>query len=329
MSDAPVSSHTPEVPQAGSVGMAFGSGRSQWGNGASGTGRGSAASGGVAREGPQRGDLASGTDRLAAAFAGAAREGRAAALMPYLMGGYPTLADSVRIGEACVAGRRGRARARRALLRPARRRARDPRGRDRTRSPRGPRSPGCWRSLARSPPRVPVVLMCYANMVLAPGAEAFVQRLARTGACGLIVPDLPFEEAGEVLAACDAHGLALVPLVAPTTPPARLAEIGARARGFLYTVSVVGTTGERAALAERFAEVVARARAATAVPVALGFGISTPAQARQAADAGADGVIVGSRLVRAAGDAAGPAGAGDPAGAVGALVAELAAGLER
>ncbi len=135
-----------------------------------------------------------------------------------------------------------------------------------------------------------------------------MERLARTGACGLIVPDLPFEEAGEVLAACDAHGLALVPLVAPTTPPARLAEIGARARGFLYTVSVVGTTGERAALAESFAEVVARARAATTVPVALGFGISTPAQARQAADAGADGVIVGSRLVRAAGDAAGHAG---------------------
>ncbi|MFI5004000.1 MAG: tryptophan synthase subunit alpha, partial [Solirubrobacterales bacterium] len=153
--------------------------------------------------------------------------------------------------------------------------------------------------------------------------NAFVERLARTGACGLIVPDLPFEEASEVLAACDAHGIALVPLVAPTTPPARLAEIGARARGFLYTVSVVGTTGERAALTEQFAQIVARAQVATAVPVALGFGISTPAQARQAADAGADGVIVGSRLVRAAGESE------DPAGAVGALVAELAAALER
>ena len=172
-------------------------------------------------------------------------------------------------------------------------------------------------------PSVPVVLMCYANMVLAPGARAFVERLARTGACGLIVPDLPFEEAGEVLGACDAHGIALVPLVAPTTPPERLAEIGSRARGFLYTVSVVGTTGERAALAERFGEIVARAKAATAVPVALGFGISTPAQAREAADAGADGVIVGSRLVRAAGESE------DPAAAVGELVAELAAALGR
>jgi len=170
-------------------------------------------------------------------------------------------------------------------------------------------------------PSVPVVLMCYANMVFAPSVEAFVERLSQTGACGLIVPDLPQEEAGEALSACDEHGLALVPLVAPTTTPERLAAIGARARGFLYTVSVVGTTGERRALGERFAEVVARAKASTEVPVALGFGIGTPEQARQAADAGADGVIVGTRLVRAAGEAA------DPAAAVGLVVGELAAGL--
>jgi tryptophan synthase alpha chain len=128
-------------------------------------------------------------------------------------------------------------------------------------------------------------------------------------------------ETGQALAACDASGLALVPLVAPTTPPERLAAIGARARGFLYTVSVVGTTGERAALSERFAEVVAGAKAATSAPVALGFGISTPQQALQAAQAGADGVIVGTRLVRAAAEGQ------RPAEAVGALVAELAAGL--
>jgi tryptophan synthase alpha chain len=159
--------------------------------------------------------------------------------------------------------------------------------------------------------------------VFAAGAEAFIERLAHTGACGLIVPDLPLEEATDVREACDARGLALVPLVAPTTPAERLASIGAHARGFLYTVSVVGTTGERAALQTRFAEVVARAKASTQVPVALGFGISTPEQARQAADAGADGVIVGSRLVRAAGDGV------DPAAAVGALVGELSASLAR
>ena len=114
---------------------------------------------------------------------------------------------------------------------------------------------------------------------------------------------------------------ALVPLVAPTTTPERLAAIGASARGFMYTVSVVGTTGERAELGERFAQVVERAKASTSAPVALGFGISTPEHALQAAQAGADGVIVGTRLVRAAGAAS------DPAGAVGAVVGELAAGL--
>jgi tryptophan synthase alpha chain len=273
-----------------------------------------------------------GIERIAAAFE---QTGKRAALMPYLMGGYPTLADSIEIGEACIKagadiielgmpysdpladGPVIHAAGTQALQ-------------------AGANVAGVLevaRALAQS---VPVVLMCYANMVLAPGAEAFVERLARTGASGLIVPDLPFEEAVDVLAAGDAHGLALVPLVAPTTPPERLAEIGARARGFLYTVSVVGTTGERAVPkpgdtrlrrespfrpADSFAEIVARAKAATAVPVALGFGISTPTQARAGADAGADGVIVGSRLVRAAGESE------DPAGAVGELVAELAAGL--
>ena len=97
-----------------------------------------------------------------------------------------------------------------------------------------------------------------------------------------------------MLAACDAAGVALVPLVAPTTPDERLAAIGARARGFLYTVSVIGTTGERAALDRRASPTSWRARRrATDVPVALGFGISTPEQAAQAAAAGADGVIVG------------------------------------
>ncbi|MHB8532683.1 MAG: tryptophan synthase subunit alpha, partial [Solirubrobacteraceae bacterium] len=93
------------------------------------------------------------------------------------------------------------------------------------------------------------------------------------------------------------------------------------ARGFLYAVSVVGTTGERGALAERFQQIVRRAQASTEVPVAVGFGISTPEQALQAAEAGADGVIVGTRLVRAAAEAQ------RPAEAVEALVAGLAAGL--
>jgi len=180
---------------------------------------------------------------------------------------------------------------------------------------------------ARLAHRLPVVLMCYANPMLARGVERFADELAVRRISGLIVPDLPLEEAPGVLAACDAAGIALVPLAAPTTPDDRLAAIGARARGFLYTVSVTGTTGERGDPTHPARELIARSKAASAVPVALGFGIATPEQARAAADAGADGVIVGSRLVRAAAEAAD--GGDDPAAAAGGVVAELAAGLTR
>ena len=262
-------------------------------------------------------ETTSGVARLTQAFAGHSKQ---AALMPYLMGGFPSITESIRIGQACVSsgadvielgvpysdpladGPVIHAAATRALA-------------------EGASLSGVLEVARALAPEVPVVLMCYANMVFAPGAHAFVERLAQTGACGLIVPDLPEGEAQEVLEACDAQGLALVPLVAPTTTPERLARIGARARGFLYTVSVVGTTGERDALSEQFAQVIGRARQSTAAPVALGFGISNAEQARAAAQAGADGVIVGTRLVRAAGESA------DPAAAVGALVGELAAGL--
>jgi tryptophan synthase alpha chain len=159
--------------------------------------------------------------------------------------------------------------------------------------------------------------------VLARGVERFADELAQRGISGLIVPDLPLEEAGAVLAACDSAGVALVPLVAPTTPDDRLAAIGRRARGFVYTVSVTGTTGERRDLAADRGEILARTKARTDVPVALGFGIGTPEAAVAAADAGADGVIVGSRLVRAAAEAA------EPAAAVGELVAGFAAALRR
>jgi tryptophan synthase alpha chain len=261
----------------------------------------------------------SGVQRIDDAFA-ASRARGAAALMPYLMAGFPTLAESLAIGEACI-------RAGADLLELGVPDS-DPLADGPVIHDAGTRALAAGanvagvlevaRGLAQS---VPVVLMCYANMVYAPGVEAFVQRLARTGACGLIVPDLPLEEAGEVYAACEAAGLALVSLVAPTTTPERLEAIGARTRGFLYTVSVVGTTGERVALQDSFAAVIERAKAATSVPVALGFGISTPEHARQAAAAGADGVIVGTRLVRAAAEAE------DPPAAVGAVVAELADAL--
>ncbi|HEX3911166.1 MAG TPA: tryptophan synthase subunit alpha [Solirubrobacteraceae bacterium] len=268
-------------------------------------------------QGTQGLEPTTGVERIAEAFARA--RGRAA-LMPYLMAGYPTLTESVAIGEACVRGGADLLELGVPYSDPL---ADGPVIQEAgTRALAAGANVGGVLEVARAlAPSVPVVLMCYANMVFAPGVEAFLERLARTGACGLIVPDLPLEESSSVRAACEQRGLAFVPLVAPTTPDERLREIGAGARGFLYTVSVVGITGERAALQDRFAEVVARAKASTTVPVALGFGISTPEQAAQAAQAGADGVIVGTRLVRAAGESE------DPSSAVGALVAELAAGL--
>ncbi len=266
---------------------------------------------------PRDGGQVSGVERIAHAFA---TSGKRAALMPYLMGGYPSLAESVRIGQACIGAG--------ADLLELGVPYSDPLADGPVIHEAGTRALAAGATLGgvlevahALAPSVPVVLMCYANMVFAPGADAFVERLAQAGAAGLIVPDLPFEEAPAVLEACDAQGIALVPLVAPTTPPERLASIGARARGFLYTVSVLGTTGERAALADSFAEVVAHAKSSTAAPVALGFGISTPEQAAQAAQAGADGVIVGTRLVRAAAESR------DPAAAVGEVVADLARAL--
>ena len=141
------------------------------------------------------------------------------------------------------------------------------------------------RALAQS---VPVVLMCYANMVFAPGAEAFVERLAKTGACGLIVPDLPLGEGPEVRAGVRcARPRAGAAGRAHDDAGAHGGDRGAARAGFLYTVSVVGTTGERAgagrALRARSSRARRRARAA---PVALGFGIGTPEQALQAARRG-------------------------------------------
>jgi tryptophan synthase alpha chain len=247
-----------------------------------------------------------------------ADNGKRAALMPYLMGGYPSLEESVACGLAAadagadllelgipfsdpladgpVIHAAGTA----ALAAGA--------------TPHGVL--GVCRELAE---RVPVVLMVYANIVLTAGAEAFALKAAAAGASGLIVPDLPHDEAAELRAACDAEGLALVPLVAPTTTPERIAAIGADARGFVYTVSLTGTTGERTELPPDLAETVERVRASTEVPVAVGFGISTPEQAGAVADL-ADGVIVGSRIVRAAGEGG--------ADAVGSVVAELARGLD-
>jgi tryptophan synthase alpha chain len=250
----------------------------------------------------------SGIERIAEAFAAARANGRRAALMPYLMGGFPDpeqsraiglayaeagadlvelgvpfsdpLADGPVIHAAGTAALRAGANLDSVL--------------------------GVAAALADA---VPVVLMCYANVIMARGLDRFADMLVAVGASGLIVPDLPLEEAPAALEVCDNRGLALVPLVAPTTPEDRLTRIGAQARGFVYAVSLTGTTGERASLDGGLAAIVTRTAAHTEVPVAVGFGIGTPEQAAAAAAAGADGVIVGSRLVRAAAEASDPAAA--------------------
>jgi tryptophan synthase alpha chain len=259
----------------------------------------------------------SGIERIAGAFAAT---GKRAALMPYLMGGFPDAEGARAVGEAYAAAG--------ADLVELGVPFSDPLADGPVVQAAGTAALAAGATVdsvlelgAALAERVPVVAMVYANVVLAHGGDAFAARLDDVGVSGLIVPDLPLEEAPALLEACDQRGVALVPLVAPTTPEDRLDRIGARARGFLYTVSVVGTTGERTQL--DLAGVVARTAAHTDVPVAVGFGIGTPEQAAAAADAGADGVIVGSRLVRAAAEAE------DPAAAVEPLVAGFAAALAR
>jgi tryptophan synthase alpha chain len=257
-----------------------------------------------------------GAERIAAAFESARADGLRAALMPYLMGGFPDLETSLDIGRACAEAGAAMLEVGVPFSDPL---ADGPviHAAGSTALRRGTRVVQVLEVAARLARDIPVVMMCYANSILVRGLERFCDQLRDAGVSGLIVPDLPFEEAGRTLRACDERGLALVPLVAPTTPESRLELIGRQARGFVYTVSVTGTTGERARVDGALEALLARVQAHTSVPVAAGFGISTAAHARAAAGAGAAGVIIGSRLVRAAGEAR------DPAAAVGELVAEF------
>jgi tryptophan synthase alpha chain len=167
-----------------------------------------------------------------------------------------------------------------------------------------------------------LLLMGYVNPILAYGAAAFVADAANAGADGLIIPDLPPEEAGSIETACAAHGLALVYLAAPTSTEARLALLAARTTGFLYLVSVAGVTGAREALPADLGAFVGRARRAARTPIAVGFGIATPAQAHAVGQL-ADGVIVGSALINAV------TGAAEPAAAARHFVGELRRALDR
>ncbi len=241
-----------------------------------------------------------GAARIEAAFA-AAREENRAALMPYLMGGFPDQetatavanayadsgADLIELGvpfsDPLADGPTIHAAGTAALA-------------------AGATLESVLETCAAVGERIPVALMVYANMVLAAGPAEFAARAAAARAAGVIVPDLPLEEQAPIREVIESRGLALIPLVAPTTPAERRARICADARGFVYLVSTMGVTGEREQLPPELTDLIAAAKEEANVPVAVGFGISTPDQAATVGEH-ADGVIIGTRLVRAVADA--------------------------
>jgi tryptophan synthase alpha chain len=247
-----------------------------------------------------------GRRRIGEAFEAARREGRTA-LVPYVVAGYPDLEVSYEAAIACIdagadvlevglpysdplADGATLQRASAAALKAG---------------ATFDRSIELVRRIAEARPRVPLVPMCYANQVIGGGdGREAVRRLADAGASGIIVADLTPDE-GEAFEAVAADaGLAVVYLVAPTTPPERRRWIAKRASGFLYCVSLVGVTGARTSLPPQVARLVRDVKAGSPIPVGVGFGISKPAHVKALARAGADGVIVASALV----DALGPDG---------------------
>jgi tryptophan synthase alpha chain len=244
-----------------------------------------------------------GARRIAAAFARARADGRAA-LIPYIVAGYPDAetsltaalaaadagADLLEVGlpysdpladGATLQRASGVALAAGATLE---------------------RSLRLIERIGAARPELPLVPMGYANQVIGGGdGEAVATRLAGAGAAGLIVADLTPDEGAPFERVARVAGLAVVYLVAPTTPPARRAAVAARSGGFLYCVSLVGVTGARTALPASVGRLVKSVKAESPVPVAVGFGVSKPAHVRALVKAGADGVIVASALVDALG----------------------------
>ncbi len=236
--------------------------------------------------------------RIAAAFAAARAEGRTA-LIPFLTGGFPDMAtveatvpalvrggaDLVEIGvpfsDPLADGSTVQRTSQAALL-------------------NGTRFVDCLDLVSRlrrdQRLTVPMILMGYYNPLLQYGLERAAADAADAGVDGFIVPDLPAEESDEFLAACRTHGRDLIFLVAPTSTDARLAEVGRRASGFVYCVSITGVTGARTDLADDLPEYLGRVRAASDLPRAVGFGISTPDHV-ESVGRHAEGAVVASALL--------------------------------
>ena len=235
------------------------------------------------------------TDRIASAFAAAREQGRAA-LMPYMMGGFPDHESSLSVADAYVEAGADLIELGVPFSDPL---ADGPviHAADTAALNAGATLESVLEICGAVADRVPVALMCYANMVLAKGVEDFAGLAAEAGAAAVIVPDLPLEEQDAIGEALSAKGMALVPMVAPTTPAERRTAICRAARGFVYVVSTIGVTGERDELPTELTDLVASVKQDASVPVAVGFGISTPEQAATVGEI-ADGVIIGTRLVR-------------------------------
>jgi tryptophan synthase alpha chain len=271
----------------------------------------------------QEASATTGAGRIEAAFEAARSEGRAA-LMPYMMGGFPDPESSARVAHAYVDGGADLIEMGVPFSDPL---ADGPVIHEAATAAlaAGVRLDHVLDICRAVSSRVPVVLMAYTNMILGgDGPAGFARKASEAGASGVIVPDLPLGEDEEARRILGEAGLAVIPLIAPTTLDGRRKEICAVASGFVYVVSDVGTTGERGELPAHLRELVDDVRAKADVPVAVGFGIGSPEQAGEVGRT-ADGVIIGSRLVRMVADAG---TAGEAVSAVTSFLAETRDALE-
>lgn len=258
--------------------------------------------------------------RLPGAFAAARQEGRAA-LVAYLMAGDPDLRHTEAFARACEQGgadviELGIPFSDPIADGPEIQRA----GQRSLRS--GTRSRdviGLAASLRRHS-EIPLVLMSYANPIYAMGLETFAEQVRDAGVDGVIVPDLSWEDSDEISEALEGCGLDGIQLVAPSTSVERAAAIAESSQGFLYVVSRFGTTGARPDLSDDLPARISDLHHVTDLPLAVGFGVTTAAHVRALAGAGADGIVVGSAIVRRVGEGAEPE-------AIARFVAELTASL--